>query len=206
MKLFIVVSTFMLLSVTGFTQMDESPFIGFINNQPRKNCLSPLDSLAIEHLFRSNVIRVNNHDVTLNRLNKETISIDPFGLCNEYRSITYHYYQLEGKEFMFVYKRYAEARDDYGELQLYEKKNGHWEFGRILTFNWKHFFSISKEEIDRLRNLNQYPNYLVTFKARGIEFSIPWEIYSFDQGSEINGYVQGNGSQPILLEYKDIIR
>lgn len=196
----------MISSAKGLTQMETAPFTDFINNQPRKNCLSPLDSLAVEQLFRSNVIRVNNHNVTLNRLSASTISIDPFGLCNEYRTITYHYYQQGEREFMFVYKKYAVVREDYGELQLYEKKKEKWEFGRILTFSWKHFFSISQEEIDRLRNLDQYPNYLVTFRERGIEFSIPWEIYSFDQGSEINGYVQGNGSQPILLEYKDIIR
>lgn len=202
-RLFIII---LFVNTLSLAQQDDTVFIDFLNNDPRSSCLAPLDSLALEHLFRSKVIRIKNHNVTLNKINDATITIDPFGLCNEYRAITYRFHKIRGNEYMFVYKKFAEAREEYGELQLYEKIDGSWEFGRTLTFDWKHFFSISQEEIDRLRNLNQYPTYLVTFRERGIEFSIPWEIYSFDQGSEINGYVKGHGSQPILLEYDDIIR
>jgi hypothetical protein len=106
---------------------------------------------------------------------------------------------------MFVYRRYSESISQYGELQLYTKLDGKWEIGQILNLGWHQLFSISQEEIERLRNLNQCPKFLVTFKKEGMEFMIPWEIYSFDQGSEMNCYVRGNGNQPILLSYEKIL-
>ncbi|GEM_PF-3553154 len=184
---------------------NDKLFYDFLVNHPSEDCLYEMDSASVKELQKANIVYVNNHRVSLERKSDQTITIDPFGLCNEYRSISMHYHIIDSVEHMFVYRRYAEARKEYGELQLYSKIDGQWQFGQEIQLDWRNFFSISNEEIDRLRNLNQYPTYLVQFKREGIEFSIPWEIYSFDQGSEINGYVKGNGNQPITLSYSNVI-
>jgi hypothetical protein len=195
------------IPVSGFSQpIEDTSYFEFLKSPLSKECLSQLDSSQISELLTANIVIANNHRVSLERKQGGSLVIDPFGLCNEYRSISMHYLNSSDNEYMFVYRRYSEAKEKYGELQLYGKKDGKWTFGKIINFNWQHFFSISDEEIDRLKNLNQYPNYLVTFKPTGIEFTIPWELYSFDQGSEVNGYVKGNGSQPILLSYENLLR
>lgn len=205
MKLFIAFCFLFIISTKqSVSQTDQ--FTRFIIENPRKDCLTQLDSISIQELFQSKILRIRNHNVTLVEVKDNTLTIDPFGLCNEYQTISYHLYSEGDRQFMFVYKKYATTRQAYGELQLFEEIDGQWKFGRLLILDWNNFFSISEKEIKRLHDLNQYPKYLIRFTARGIEFSIPWEIYSFDQGSEVNGYVQGNGSQPILLEYSELIR
>ena len=177
----------------------------FLNESNTEECLGEMDSIQIRELFKANIVFVNNHRVSIERNPRHSRIIDPFGLCDEFRSISLHHYMEDSTEHMFVYRRYAESRKEYGELQLYSKIDGHWKEGQIIKPGWHDFFSISQEEVDRLINLNQYPTFLVTFRENGVEFIIPWEIYSFDQGSEINGYVKGNGSQPILLSYQNLL-
>lgn len=184
---------------------EDSLYIDFLQASETRECLNELNSAQVSELFKANIIFVNNHQISMERNPRHSRIIDPFGLCNEYRSISLHHHVQDSTEHMFVYRRYSEARDNYGELQLYSKINGTWEKGQILHPGWSQFFSISNEEIDRLRNLNQYPTFLVTFRENGVEFIIPWEIYSFDQGSEMNGYVKGNGSQPIVLTYDNLL-
>lgn len=184
---------------------EDSSYIEFLQDAETRKCLSELDRSQVSELFKANFIFVNNHRISMERNPKQSIVIDPYGLCNEYRSISLRHHTAQNNDYMFVYRRYSESRDKYGELQLYININSKWEPGQILRPGWQHFFSISQEEMDRLRSQNQYPKYLITFKEEGVEFMIPWELYSFEQGSETNGYVKGNGSQPILLSYDNLL-
>ncbi len=199
--LFFVILPYLIAAQTK----EDSLYLNFLQSSGTKKCLSELDSSHVSELFESNTVYINNHRISFHKKTHDYYEIDPYGLCNEYRSVFLHHHLSSGTEYMFVYRRFSESKDQYGELQLYSKIKGKWEVGQILNLGWHNFFSISQDEIDRLRNLNQYPKFLIKFKSDGIELNIPWEIYSFDQGSEINGYVKGNGSQPILLSYDSIL-
>ncbi len=199
--LFFVILPYLIAAQTE----EDSLYISFLQSSGTKKCLSALENSHVSELFESNTVYINNHRISMERKTHEYYEIDPYGLCNEYRSVFLHHHLSNGIEYMFVYRRFSESKDQYGELQLYSKIEDEWKMGQILNLEWHNFFSISQDEIDRLRNLQQYPKFLVEFKKEGMAFTIPWEIYSFDQGSEMNGYVKGRGSQPILISYDSII-
>ncbi|MGM0479095.1 MAG: hypothetical protein ACQERC_07705 [Bacteroidota bacterium] len=187
------------------TQQD-SVFTQFLSGLSAVDCLENLDSAQFIDLFDADKIYVNNHTVSIAERKNNTVTIDVFEFCNAYKTISVHYYSALEGEYMFVYRKFADSREEYGALQLYQKVNDEWEFGQRLTFDWHHFFNISEKEVERLRESNQSPKYLVEFRQEGIQLDIPWELYSFGEGSEINSYVTSNGKQPILLPYGSVIK
>jgi hypothetical protein len=183
--------------------MDQT--FSFIKQLDEKQCLNKLKLVELEELFAAGNVYIKNDRLKMNVDRFGNITIFPSGLCNELKAVKLRYYTYLDQEFIFVYRRFTENRDSYGQLQLYIKKDSIWQAGQILQFGWQHLFQISEKEIKRLNELNQYPQYMIEFKENGIEISIPWELYSFDEGTEINGYSQGRGKQPILLQFDEII-
>ncbi len=194
-----------LISGQAQTQKD-SIFKDFLSNLSTAECLERLDSIQINDLFGAKKIYVENHTVSISEISENTVKINVSEFCTAYNTISIHYYNALAGEYFFVYRKFAELREDYGALQLYQKKNEEWEFGQRLTFDWQHFFNISEKEVKRLQESQQSPKYLVEFKPQGIQFEIPWELYSFGEGSEINSFVQSNGEQPIILPYATVIK
>ncbi len=193
--------------VSGQAQrQNDSIFEDFLSSLSTVECLERLDSIQINDLFGAQKIYVENHTVSMNAIAKNTVKINVAEFCTAYNTISIHYYKSLAGEYFFVYRKFAELREDYGALQLYQKKNEKWELGQRLKFDWQHFFNISEKEVQRLRESKQSPKYLVEFKPQGIQFDIPWELYSFGEGSEINAFVQSNGEQPIILPYAAVIK
>lgn len=110
------------------------------------------------------------------------------------------------EEYMFVFKEKDVNKNTYGKLKLYQYQDGKWIPGRKIEMSWQRLFNVSEKDLNRLRQLGQYPEYMVKFRSDHFVVEIPWGLYTYGEGSDIDGFSKSRGKQPIKFSYTSFIQ
>ena len=57
-----------------------------------------------------------------------------------------------------------------------------------------------------MRELDDFPKCKMTLQETGMRIEIPWELYTYGEGSESNGYAKAGGKQPITIRYSYFLK
>ena len=127
-----------------FAQNHEvNQVLSFLEQREKEECLSKRNTEDLKELFASGSVYMKNDRLEIKEDRFGNFTFYLSGLCNELASISIRHYKSLDEEYMFVYRRFSENREAYGQLQLYIKHDSTWEAGQNLRFGWQHFFQIS---------------------------------------------------------------
>ena len=180
----------------------QEKFASFLEQAELPSCFQNIDRNHVEELFTFGKTRSESFDITLNYDNiEDVLFLNTRENCHDTEMLQLKYVDYLSGEYIFLYRQHKDGEHNYGNVKLYELKDSVWNQGTQITISWKELFDLDEEKLEDLREIDQYPKCMMTFKKTGMRIEIPWELYTYGDGSESNGYVQGRGKQPITIRY-----
>lgn len=181
---------------------NQEQFASFLTQAELPSCFENIDYHHVEELFLYGKTRFESFDITSNYDNvEEVLELNTRENCHDTRSLQLKYVDYLTGEYIFLYRQHKDGEHNYGTVKLYEFKDSVWSEGKNITISWEELFDLDKDKLEDLHELDQYPKCMMTFKKTGMRIEIPWELYTYGDGSESNGYVQGRGKHPITIRY-----
>ena len=181
---------------------NQSVFVSFLTQANLPSCFQSLEQNHVDELFTFGKTRVERFEISSNYDDLEDVlELNSRENCHDTKRLQIKYVSYLSGEYIFLFREHKDGEHNYGTVKLYEYKDSLWTQGTKITISWKELFDIDEEKLEDLREIDQYPKCMMTFKKTGMRIEIPWELYTYVDGSESNGYVQGRGKQPITIRY-----
>ncbi|MEX1192822.1 MAG: hypothetical protein WEA99_12680 [Brumimicrobium sp.] len=186
----------------SFTIIGQQEFRSLMNQKELPACFRQLSQNNVDELmdyFKTSsggFIISSDYDDT-----NDVYTLSAKGSCHDTKALRMKHLKKNDVDYIFVFRELIEEDESYGNIQLYEKKDSLWSEGKQIEISWQHLFDVDKKKLQELKELDKHPKCMITFKKEGMRIEIPWEFYTYGEGSENNGYVKGGGKQPILLHY-----
>lgn len=195
---------FILYSLLFFTlnSFAQGEFIEFLKSENLPECFKGLDPAEVDRLMEQGSIQARNTTFRLDYDHfKNVLYLETSNHCDDIYRIHLKLIFHKEREYVFMYKERVKHSDTYGRLRVYQLDGDEWIGGRTVEVTWQQLFNLSERDLQRLRNVDQYPQYLLSFEERHIEFQIPWRLYTFEEGSENNSFSKGGGKHPVTFPY-----
>lgn len=181
---------------------NEKVFASFLTKADLPSCFNNMEENHVDELFTFGKARVESFDISLNYdAIEEVLELNSRENCHDTKKLQLKYLDYLSRDYIFLYREHKDGEHNYGTVKLYEYKDSLWTQGTKLTISWEELFDVDEDQLEDLREIDQYPKCMMTFKKTGMRIEIPWEFYTYVDGSESNGYVQGRGKQPITIRY-----
>lgn len=121
--------------------------------------------------------------------------------CHDTKRLQLKHVEYSSGEYVFLYKERIDGEHTYGDVMVYEYQDSSWTQGKKIAISWTNLFDIDKEQLEELRELDQYPKCMINFQKDGMRIEVPWKLYTHGENSQSNGYVHAGGKQPITIQY-----
>ena len=197
----ILLLTLLAFGVSGQIN-NQKVFASFLMQADLPSCFKNMKQNHVEELFTFGKTRVESFDISSNYDNiEEVLDLNTRENCHDTKRLQLKYVDYLSGQYIFLYRQHKDGEHNYGTVKLYELKDSVWSEGTNIIISWEELFDLDKDKLEDLREIDQYPRCMMTFKKTGMRIEIPWELYTYVDGSESNGYVQGRGKQPITIRY-----
>lgn len=185
----------------------QDRFASFLTQAELPSCFNNMEYNHVDELFNYGRTRFNRFDINSNYDEEtEVLELNSKENCNDTRKLQLKYVNYLSGEYIFLYRQHEDGDHNYGTVQLFEYQDSLWSKGKNITISWEQLFDIDKDKLEDLREIDQYPKCMMTFEKTGMRIEIPWELYTYGEGSESNGYVKAGGRQPITIQYSYFLK
>lgn len=204
---YLLILLLLLISFNISSQINnQEEFTSFLKEAELPSCFNNMDYHHVDELFKYGKTRFESFDISSNYDKEaEVFKLNTRENCHDTKSVQLKYVDYLSGEFIFLYHERAEGNESFGSVVLYEFQDSTWTEGKEIKISWSQLFNIEEKELKELRELDQFPRCKMTFQKTGMRVEIPWKLYTYGEGSESNGYVQGGGKQPIILKYSTFL-
>lgn len=180
----------------------QEQFINFLKRAELPSCFDGLNDEQIDRLVTEREIQA---DWTTFRLDydrqKEVLYLHTSNHCDDIQKIHLKRIVHKEREYVFMYKERVPHSNTYGRLRVFQKDEDEWHRGRVVEVTWEQLFQLNERDLKRLKNADQFPKYMLRFEERNIIFDIPWKLYTFGEGSEIDGFAKSNAKSAAKFPY-----
>lgn len=197
---------FTLLLPISFYGNGQKEFTEFLKQAELPACYKNLESKDIEELMEYGKTSYNGFQLSAHYdETREVFELSTIKNCHDTKKLQLKYVERGLKDYVFIFQELMEGEQSYGNIKLYECKDSTWTGGREIAVSWTQLFNLDEEELEELRELDQYPKCMVNFEKDGMKIEIPWKLYTYGENSQSNGYVKAGGKQPVILKYDPFI-
>lgn len=202
MKTIIIILLTMVISLPSFQQ---EQFIDFLKSDNLPNCLKGLNDDELDRLMTQHEIQARNTTFRLDYDNlSEVLYLTTSSHCDDIQKVHLKYLKKDEKDYVFMYKERVPHSDSYGRLRVYnyEAEDSSWVQGRKVEITWEQLFNLNEKDLKRLKDVDQFPKYIIRFEENDIVFDIPWRLYTFEEGSVTDGYTMSRGKKEARMPYR----
>jgi hypothetical protein len=191
----------LLLALT-FNANSQEEFISFLKQAELPACFKNLESNNVDEIFEYGRTTFESFEISSHYdPSAEVFEITTKENCHDTKKLQLKYVDHLSGEYVFLYRERIDGEQSYGTIMLYEYQDSLWTQGKEIAISWTHLFDIDEEELEELRELDQYPKFMVAFQKEGMRIEVPWKLYTYGDSSQSNGYVKAGGKQPITIQY-----
>lgn len=185
----------------------QEQFIPFLKSSYLPNCFAGLNHDQIDRLMTEFEIQA---DWTTFRVEYDR-GLDVLYLyssnpCDDIHKVHLKHLFFEGDEFIMMYKERIPNSNTYGRLKAFKLQDEEYVRGRKIDVTWSSLFGFNERQIRRLEQIEQYPKYLLRFEHENIVFEVPWNIYSFEEGRDNDGFSMSGAKAPVRMPYSFFLR
>jgi hypothetical protein len=200
--------TFILfLLILTFGAKSQEEYVSFLKLAKLPACFENLEPIHIDELFEYGKTSFKGFEISSHfDQNTEVFELTTRENCHDTKKLQLKYVKNLTGEFIFLFQERIDGEHNYGNIKLYEYQDSTWNQGKEIAISWTQLFDIDKEDLDELRELDQYPKCMVKFVKDGMRIEIPWQLYTTGDEFEDNGFVKGGGKQPITIQYSHFLK
>lgn len=123
--------------------------------------------------------------------------------CDDIQKVHLKYLTRDDKDYVFMYKERVPHSNTYGRLRVYnfDTEDSTWVQGRKVEITWEQLFNLNERDLKRLKEIDQFPQYMIRFEENDIVFDIPWRLYTFEEGTVTDGYTMSRGKKAARMPY-----
>ena len=193
---------FIFILSISLSTMAQGEFIEFLKSDKLPHCFKGLNESDVERLMEQSTIQARNTTFRMDYDHfKNVMYLETSNHCDDIYRIHMKLIFHKEREYVFMYKERVKNSDSYGRLRVYRLDDDEWQEGRTVEVTWQQLFNLNDRDLNRLRNIDKYPQYMLSFEERNIVFEIPWRLYTFEEGSENNAFSKAGGKQPVKFPY-----
>ena len=212
----IFINSFVLLFV-GFTfsastkdTLQKKPiekFIPFLKSDYLPDCFNGLNRYDVQKLVTQGSLRADwtVFSVKYDSFN-DVLYLYSNNNCDDIERIHLKYIIYQNVPHVLMYKQKVIASNSFGRLKVYRLEDEEWIRGRQVDVTWQQLFQLSERDLKRIHDVDQFPKYMLRFDEDHIVFDIPWRLYTFGEGSDVDGFSMSGGKQPVRMPYHFFLR
>ncbi|MCC5922315.1 MAG: hypothetical protein JJT77_00905 [Crocinitomicaceae bacterium] len=182
-------------------------FIPFLKSDYLPDCFNGLNRYDVQKLVTQGKLRADwtVFSVKYDNFN-DVLYLYSNNNCDDIERILLKYLYYQGIPHVLMYKQKVVNSNSFGRLKVYRLVEDEWVRGRQVDVTWQQLFQLSERDIKRLHDVDQFPKYLLRFEHDHIVFDIPWRLYTFGEGSDVDGFSMSGGKQPVRMPYHFFLR
>lgn len=187
----------------------QEQFISFLKSDNLPDCLQGFNDDEIDRLLTQHEIQARNTTYRLDYDQRtEVLYLSSTSHCDDIAKVHLKYLTRDNKEYVFMYKERVPHSNTYGRLRVYnfDSSDSTWIAGRKIEVTWEQLFNLNERDLKRLKDIDQFPKYMVRFDDNDIVFDIPWRLYTFEEGSVNDGFTMSGGIKEARMPYHYFIR
>lgn len=185
----------------------EDKYIDFLLSKNLPDCFLGLQEEQVERLLEQHEIqaRWTTFTVDYDDMN-DVLYMSSTSKCDDIEKMHIKYMLIDSVEYIFMYKEKTITCNSYGRMKVFVKQGDEWQRGRKIEMSWQQLFNLDEKALERLRKADQYPKYIIKFEQKDIIIEIPWKLYTFEEGSDNEGFSMGGAKQPVRLPYRFFLK
>lgn len=182
-------------------------FIPFLKSDNLPDCFNGLNKYDVKKLITQRRLRADWTVFNIKYDNfKDVLYLYSNNNCDDIERIHLKYIYHQDVPHVMMYKQKTIASNSFGRLKVYRLEDGEWIRGRRVDVTWQQLFQLTERDLKRLNDVDQFPQYMLQFEDEHIVFDIPWRLYTFGEGSDIDGFSMSGGKQPVRMPYHFFFR